>query len=140
MSKSNPNLMTLLGWADRLAAGERLADWEAWCGSSPAAAERWERIEAAEELLDDGDVAVDQESEISAEEIAAFLDGGLPVNEARRTEESCWQSTEALAEALSAVRFGAANSTCHAYRWIGRTATQASAAAAEWNCIRGDPR
>src|SRR5262245_21863711 len=104
MTTVNPNLMTLLSWADRLADGKRCAEWETWCGSSPAAAGTWEKVTAAQDRLAGG-TATNPDLAIDAEELAALIEGRLDPSAAQPAEMVCWQSTEQLAEALSAARF-----------------------------------
>src|SRR5262245_39295401 len=104
---ASPDLLTLLQWATRMAAGERCAEWESWCATSPDAAGKWERIAEAQELLDGGvALAADSEAE-SAEVLAAYLEGRLHAAEAQRVEQRLWESPELLAEALSSLRFAA---------------------------------
>src|SRR5262245_13017529 len=111
MSPMGPNLMTLLAWADRLAAGEDFAEWKAWCASSPTAAGQWEKVTAAEELLASGDTS-NPEPAIDAEELAALIEGRLDPDAAQPVESVSWQSTAQLAEALSTARFRSATHFC----------------------------
>src|SRR4029453_14804684 len=104
MTPTTPNLMTLLSWAERLAAGERCAEWEAWCASSPAAAAQWEQITRAQELLDGGE-ASNPKGATDAEELAELIEGRLDPAAAQLAEQVCWQSDAQLAEALSGLRF-----------------------------------
>lgn len=107
MNATSPDLLTLLRWATRLAAGEQCAEWEAWCAASPEAAGKWERITQAQELLAGGIAAAEEDNAISAESLAAYIEGGLDPSEAKRVEQQLWQSPEQLAEALSSLRFAA---------------------------------
>ena len=104
MTPTTPNLMTLLSWAERLAAGERCAEWEAWCASSPAVAAQWEQITRAQEMLDGG-AAANPDAAIDAEELAELIEGRLDPVAAQPVEQVCWQSDAQLAEAISGVRF-----------------------------------
>src|SRR5262245_30564990 len=105
MIQQPPNLLTLLRWAECLAAGEECADWTVWCASSPDAAWKWERITAAQDLLASGRVTKVSEAEIAAERLAQFLAGDLPASASGQYEQSCWESADLLAETLSAVKF-----------------------------------
>src|SRR6267142_5621928 len=105
MNVASPDLLTLLGWAERLAAGERCAEWESWCASSPEAAWKWERITEAQTLLAGNCSPGDEDAGVTVEELAAFLEGRLSSLDSSRVEQECWQSTAQLAELLSATRF-----------------------------------
>ncbi len=105
MNISKPDLLTLVSWAEQLAAGERCAPWEAWCASSSEAARTWARVVEARELLASGSEDLADEPEISAEELAEFVEGRLAEEDARRVEQACWRSIGQLAELLSAARF-----------------------------------
>src|SRR5262249_45481020 len=105
MNVASPDLLTLLRWAEQLAAGERCSPWEAWCASSSDAARKWGRIVQAHDLLDGEFAASDGELELSVEEIAAYLDGRLSPLEVERVERAFWGSTAQLAELISAAGF-----------------------------------
>jgi hypothetical protein len=105
MNGVKPDLLTLVSWAEQLASGERCAPWEAWCGSSSEAAKKWARVIEAREWLASGSEELVEEQEVSAEELAAFVEGRLAVEDARRVEQACWKSIGQLAELLSAARF-----------------------------------
>lgn len=126
MNGLTPDLLTLVSWAEQLAAGERCAPWEAWCGSSSEAARQWARVIEAREFLTNGGGALTEEAEISAEDLAAFVEGRLTAEEARRVELACWRSIGQLAELLSAARFmnGQALSAAQGEYWLQASATQ----------------
>lgn len=105
MNGSKPDLLTLVNWAEKLAAGERCAPWEAWCASSSEAARKWARVIEAREFLASGSADSGEEQELTADELAAFVEGRLAVDDARRVEQACWRSIGQLAELLSAARF-----------------------------------
>lgn len=77
MNVASPDLLTLLTWAEQLAAGERSSAWETWRASSSEAAWKWERITQAQHLLAGALVGDDAELVLSAEEIAAYLEDRL---------------------------------------------------------------
>jgi hypothetical protein len=103
MTSANPNLMTVLGWAEQFAAGQPCTDAESWRSSSSEAAWKWQQVRLAQELLDRGEAR--QATEIRADEIAELVDGPLDPATTLRLEADCWQSIGRLAEALSAYRF-----------------------------------
>src|SRR5262245_26430364 len=105
MNHPAPDLLKLLDWSQRLARGERCAEWEVWSRSSPDAAWQWPRLALAAEMPDAGGLFADDQPELAAEDIAAWLDGGLSETEIAAAEQRCWQSPMQLAEVASAVRF-----------------------------------
>lgn len=105
MNVAKPDLLTLVNWAERLAAGERCAPWEEWCATSSEAARKWARVIEAREFLASGEAETTEEPEISAEELAEFVEGHLEAADARRVEAACWRSIAQLAELLSTARF-----------------------------------
>lgn len=104
MNSPNPNLLTLLDWSRRLAAGTPCAEWEAWYATSPDAARQWERIVWAEELLATG-MAPKDAVELGAADVASYLEQSLSAEAVRQVEEVCWRSPAQLAELASAARF-----------------------------------
>jgi hypothetical protein len=107
MNAASPDLLTLLHWATQMAAGQKCAEWESWCATSPDAARKWEQIAEAQELLDGGIAIAVEDDCVSAEVLAAFIEGRLDPAEAERVEQRLWQSPEQLAEVLSSLRFAA---------------------------------
>src|SRR5262245_39583941 len=105
MNVSTPDLLTLLQWSERRAAGEPCAPWDVWRASSTDAAWKSKQIEQAQELLRGGRPPDDVDSELSEEELAQFVDGRLASAEADRVEQGCWRSPAQLAEVVSALRF-----------------------------------
>jgi hypothetical protein len=95
-----PNLLTLLDWADRLAAGESCADWERWLSSSPGAQEHWQCVLAAHNRLAAGE-ATAEDSPIGAELVAAFALGNLDAAEREAIEADCLRSPALLDEVAS---------------------------------------
>ncbi|HZN35102.1 MAG TPA: hypothetical protein VFB80_14835, partial [Pirellulaceae bacterium] len=100
MNHPAPDLLTLLDWSQRLARGEHCAEWKAWRESSPDAAWQWPRVALAVDLLDAGELP-----EMAAEDVAAWLDGGLSEDAAAAAEQCCWHSPAQLAEVASATSF-----------------------------------
>jgi len=105
MNVSTPDLLTLLQWSERRAAGEPCAPWDVWCASSTDATWKSKRIEQAQELLRGGCPPDNVGSELSEEELAQFVDGRLASADADRVEQGCWRSPAQLAEILSTLRF-----------------------------------
>src|SRR5262245_30151787 len=105
MNVSTPDLLTLLQWSERRAAGEPCAPWDVWCASSTDATWKSKQIEQAQELLRGGRSPNDVDFELSEEELAQYVDDRLADADADRVEQSCWRSPAQLAEILSNLRF-----------------------------------
>ena len=99
-----PDILKLLSWSQRLAAGEPCADWQAWREQSPDSQWQWPRIALSGEMLEAG-LARDEELDLTADNLAAWLDGGLEESQAADAAKSCWQSPAQLAEVASAANF-----------------------------------
>jgi len=106
MNPQVPDILKLLSWSQRLAAGEPCAECQAWREQSPDAEWQWPRIALAGEMLEAG-LARDEDMEQTAEDVAAWIDGGLDKSQAAATTKSCWQSPAQLAEVASAASFRA---------------------------------
>jgi hypothetical protein len=102
----NPNILTLLEWADRLAAGESCADWERWLESSSAAQDQWRSVLAAHDRLAAGEAST-ADSPLGAELIAALVEGDLDQAEIDAIEAECLRSPALVDEIASSARFGA---------------------------------
>src|SRR5262245_5740837 len=105
MNVASPDLLTLLAWAERLAAGEPCAPWEAWSASAPDADWKWERISHAHDLLAGRRQADQSATTLPAEQLAEFIEGRLTASDLHRVEQACWDSTAQLAELVSTARF-----------------------------------
>jgi len=105
MNVASPDILTLLAWAERRAAGDLCAEWDAWRAASREAAWKSECIHQAQTLLAGGGHPPDDEAELFAEDVAQLVEGSLPAPAQIRIEAACWQSTRQLAEVLSALRF-----------------------------------
>src|SRR5262245_5024286 len=105
MNVASPDLLTLLDWAERLSAGEDCAAWRSWRTVSPDADWKWERITQAQTLLAGNFQPAEEDGAVSANDLAAFLEGRLAPADRGRVEQACWKSPHQLAELLSASRF-----------------------------------
>ncbi|MCI0360989.1 MAG: hypothetical protein L0211_21120, partial [Planctomycetaceae bacterium] len=104
MTTREPNLLTLLDWSHRRAAGQPCAEWEAWRASSPKAAREAEELMRVEKLLATGDAPLGA-TELGAADVAQLIEGQLSPEAAAQIEEICFRSPAELSEVASSVQF-----------------------------------
>src|SRR5687767_10740766 len=105
MSHHLPKLITLLQWADEIGDEGPCAECQAWLAASPDAQDRWRLVIDARETLNGG-IESGDERVLSAEDVAAYVDGRLDDESASLLEETCWRSRSQMVELLSAARHG----------------------------------
>ena len=105
MNVASPDLLTLLAWAEQLAAGQPCAPWEAWSTAAPDAEWKWDRISNAHDIVAGRRQPAEADAALPAEQLAQFIEGRLPLPELQAVEDACWQSSAQLAELVSTVRF-----------------------------------
>lgn len=97
-------LLTILEWADERSAGMPCAERDRWLAESPDAPRQWSLVTEALRNLDNGcgPTGVEQ---LSAEQVAEYLEGSLGELGVREVEKACWKSAAQMAEVASAARF-----------------------------------